>query len=490
MIKENLNSHYDVLVIGAGISGIGAGRYLQKNCPNKKFAIIESRDSIGGTWDLFKYPGIRSDSDMFTLGYAFKPWSSDKAIADGPSIMNYLKETVKENDLEKKIIFNSKILTANWDSSSQIWNVLIKNNQDHSEISLSCNFLFMCTGYYNYEKGYTPDFKGLNEFQGKIVHPQHWPENLDYEGKNIVVIGSGATAATIVPELSKRANEVTMLQRSPTFFVSYPDIDLFANRLRKLLPLKLAYSIIRLRNVFFQQLLYRFCRKYPKLSKKILLKKVSKALSQEDVKKNFTPNYNPWEQRMCLIPNGDLFDSIKNNGVSVVTDEIDSFTSKGLITKSSKNIDADIVVTATGLNLQQFGGAQILVDNQIINPSDTMTYKSMMFTGIPNFANTFGYINASWTLKADLTCEYVCRLINYMEKNDLQSCVPKKPFDVEEQKDWLASEFSSGYIQRAVHLFPKTGNKSPWTNNQNYFKDFYEIKFGKVNDGSFIFNSY
>ena len=482
-----MNSFYDVLVIGAGISGIGAGHYLKKNCPNKSFAIIENRDSIGGTWDLFKYPGIRSDSDMFTLGYAFKPWISEKAIADGSSILEYLNETVKENNLSENINFNKKIITSHWRSEDNLWKVVIRDNISKEDKEITCNFLFMCTGYYKYENGYTPEFTGIENFCGQVIHPQHWPENLDYENKKVIVIGSGATAATIVPELSKKTKYVTMLQRSPTYFVSYPDIDVLANRLRKILPKSIAYTIIRLRNVFFQQWLYTICRKYPAFIKKRLLKSIKDVLPNADIEKDFNPRYNPWEQRMCLVPNGDLFDSIKYNGVKIETDEIEYFQKNSIKLKSSKEIEADIIITATGLNLQQFGGAEIFVDNKKINPAETMTYKSMMFSGIPNFANSFGYINASWTLKADLTCEFVCKLLNYMEKNNYSSCIPKPDQSVKEKKDWLASEFSSGYIHRAIHLFPKTGDKSPWTNNQNYFKDFYEIKFGKVNDGAILF---
>ena len=482
-----MNSFYDVLVIGAGISGIGAGHYLKKNCPNKSFAIIENRDSIGGTWDLFKYPGIRSDSDMFTLGYAFKPWISEKAIADGSSILEYLNETVKENNLSENINFNKKIITSHWRSEDNLWKVVIRDNISKEDKEITCNFLFMCTGYYKYENGYTPEFTGIENFCGQVIHPQHWPENLDYENKKVIVIGSGATAATIVPELSKKTKYVTMLQRSPTYFVSYPDIDVLANRLRKILPKSIAYTIIRLRNVFFQQWLYTICRKYPAFIKKRLLKSIKDVLPNADIEKDFNPRYNPWEQRMCLVPNGDLFDSIKYNGVKIETDEIEYFQKNSIKLKSSKEIEADIIITATGLNLQQFGGAEIFVDNKKINPAETMTYKSMMFSGIPNFANSFGYINASWTLKADLTCEFVCKLLNYMEKNNYSSCIPKPDQSVKEKKDWLASEFSSGYIHRAIHLFPKTGDKAPWTNNQNYFKDFYEIKFGKVNDGAILF---
>ena len=346
----------------------------------------------------------------------------------------------------------------------------------------------MGTGYYNYDEGYTPEFDDLDKYEGKLIHPQKWPEDFDYTDKKMVVIGSGATAATIVPELSKKAKHVTMLQRSPTYYFPSPDEDRFANFLKKVLPQKMSYTLVRLRNVFFQQLLYRICRSYPKYVKRKLIDGVKELLPNHDISKHFTPRYYPWEQRMCLIPNGDLFESIRDNRASVVTDHIDKFTSKGIKLKSGQNIEADVVVTATGLNLQSFGGVQVHVDGKLVEPSETMTYKSMMFSGIPNFVNSFGYINASWTLKADLTCEYACRLINYLDQNNYSHCVPRVPVDVKAEKDWLATEFSSGYIHRAIHLFPQQGNRSPWINTQNYFKDFFGIKFGRLNDDSIHFS--
>ena len=482
---ENSN-HFNVIVIGAGISGIGAGYYLKKNCPNKSFCIIEGRENIGGTWDLFKYPGIRSDSDMFTLGYAFKPWKEQKTIANGPSILSYLEETVEENNLREKIKFSHKVLSANWNSVERNWEVRAAHHEQ--EILFTANFLFMGTGYYNYDEGYTPEFDDLDKYEGKLIHPQKWPEDFDYTDKKMVVIGSGATAATIVPELSKKAKHVTMLQRSPTYYFPSPDEDRFANFLKKVLPQKMSYTLVRLRNVFFQQLLYRICRSYPKYVKRKLIDGVKELLPNHDISKHFTPRYYPWEQRMCLIPNGDLFESIRDNRASVVTDHIDKFTSKGIKLKSGQNIEADVVVTATGLNLQSFGGVKVHIDGKLVEPSETMTYKSMMFSGIPNFVNSFGYINASWTLKADLTCEYACRLINYLDQNNYSHCVPRVPVDVKAEKDWLATEFSSGYIHRAIHLFPQQGSRSPWINTQNYFKDFFGIKFGRLNDDSIHFS--
>ena len=487
--SQNIENYYDVIVVGAGISGIGAGYYLQKNCASKSFCILENRKDIGGTWDLFRYPGIRSDSDMFTLGFAFKPWKEQKSIADGPSILNYLNETVNENDLLKKIKFQHKVINASWDSNDSKWSLEVQDSKNNETVVLTCNFLFTGTGYYDYENGYTPEFASVDKFSGTIIHPQKWPKDLNYEDKKIVVIGSGATAATIVPVLSKKAKHVTMLQRSPTYYFNAPDEDKFANALKKILPTKLAYLTIRLRNVFFQQLLYRICRKYPKYVKRKLIDQVRELLPNYDVKKHFTPKYYPWEQRMCLIPNADLFDSIKSKKASIVTDHIECFTEKGLKLKSDSEIEADIIITATGLNIRQFGGIKLFVDKKQINPADTMTYKSMMFSGIPNFVNSFGYINASWTLKADLTCEYACRLINYMDKNGYRHCFPQIPNDVKEVNDWLVTEFSSGYIHRAKDLLPKQGSRSPWYDTQNYFKDFFGIKFGRMNDDSIHFTA-
>ena len=480
--------HIDVVVVGAGISGIGAAYNLKTRCPQKTYTILEGRSNLGGTWDLFKYPGIRSDSDMHTMGFKFKPWRSPKTIADAPSILEYLNETVDEFDLRKKIQFNKKVISALWSSPDALWYLKVEDQENNSIEEMTCNILYLCGGYYNYDEGYTPDFNDLNKYEGKLIHPQKWPEDYDYTDKKMVVIGSGATAATIIPELSKKAKHVTMLQRSPTYYFPSPDEDRFANFLKKILPSKMSYTVVRLRNVFFQQLLYRICRSYPKYVKRKLIDGVKKLLPNHDIAKNFTPRYYPWEQRMCLIPNGDLFESIRENRASVITDQIDRFTSKGITLKSGQNIEADVVVTATGLNLQSFGGVQVHIDGKLVEPSETMTYKSMMFSGIPNFVNSFGYINASWTLKADLTCEYACRLINYLDKNNYSHCVPRVPVDVKAEKDWLATEFSSGYIHRAIHLFPQQGSRSPWVNTQNYFKDFFGIKFGRLNDDSIHFS--
>ena len=484
-----MTSYIDVAVIGAGISGISAASYLRKKCPNKNFTIFEKRDSIGGTWDLFKYPGIRSDSDMFTLGFSFKPWRERKAIADGPSIMKYLKETVNENNLEQNIEYNKSLVKAEWSSDEALWKLTIFDSSSNKNIIISCKFLFMCSGYYSYENGYTPEFKGIENFQGSIIHPQKWTDKIDYKNKDVVVIGSGATAVTLVPEIAKDANSVTMLQRSPTYIVAYPDQDKISNFLKAIFPSQVSYALTRFKNVLFQQWIYRACRNSPERMKKELLKRINEYLPEDEIKKNFTPSYNPWEQRMCLVPNGDFFNSIKENKASVVTDKIRNFTSNSILLESGEKIDADLIVTATGLNLKLLGGIELVVDGKKTDTSQTMTYKSMMFSDIPNFISTFGYINASWTLKADLTSQYACRLINMMDKKNYQYCVPRIPHDVEEDKDWLASEFSSGYIQRAKHLFPKQGNKAPWRNYQNYIKDWFDIKYKNLRDPSMQFYS-
>ena len=413
-----MDNHFDVIVIGAGISGIGAGYHLQTKCPEKSYAILEGRDTIGGTWDLFKYPGIRSDSDMYTLGFSFFPWKEKEAIADGPSILKYLDETSKKFNIDKKIKFNHYVKDASWCSEKSVWTLKVEDKNLMDTVTLSCNFIFMCSGYYSYEKGYTPDFEGINEFNGKIMHPQKWDTSIDYSDKEVIVIGSGATAVTLVPEMAKYAKHVTMLQRSPTYVVSAPQQDPLAIFLQKYLPSKLSYFIVRWKNILRQQWYFRLCKKNPKRVKDFIINQVRKSLGHDyDVDKHFTPNYNPWDQRMCLVPNGDLFKSIRKKQTSVVTDTIDKFTSTGIKLESGKTLAADLIVTATGLNLEICSNINLKVDGQDINLPDTVTYKGMMFSGVPNLVSTFGYTNASWTLGADLTSEYVCRLLNYMKKS-------------------------------------------------------------------------
>lgn len=481
-------NHFNVIVVGAGISGIGAGYYLQKKCPNKSFVILEGRDNIGGTWDLFRYPGIRSDSDMNTMGFRFKPWMGVKSIADGPSILSYLHETVKENDLNKKIHFNQWVNEASWSSRDSQWTVQVENKKTQELQDFTCDFLFLCGGYYNYEEGYTPHFTGRENFLGQIIHPQKWPKNLDYKNKKVVVIGSGATAVTIIPTMAEEAAHVTMLQRSPTYFLSAPDEDPVGNFLRKFISSKLTYKLVRWKNIRFQWWFFQKCRKFPKKVKEFLIKQVREELGPNyDIETHFTPKYNPWEQRMCLVPNGDFFNAINAGKASVITDHIDRFTKKGIKLKSGGEVEADLIVTATGLNLEVCNGIKLEVDNNEVDISKTMTYKGMMFSDVPNLVATFGYTNASWTLRADLTSEYVCRLLNFMDKKGYANCCPRTAEHVEQDGDWL--DFTSGYVKRSMHKFPKQGSRDPWRNTQNFPKDVLAIRWGNIDNKELKFTA-
>jgi len=481
-------NHFNVIVVGAGISGIGAGYYLQKKCPNKSFVILEGRDNIGGTWDLFRYPGIRSDSDMNTMGFRFKPWMGVKSIADGPSILSYLHETVKENDLNKKIHFNQWVNEASWSSRDSQWTVQVENKKTQELQDFTCDFLFLCGGYYNYEEGYTPHFAGRENFLGQIIHPQKWPKNLDYKNKKVVVIGSGATAVTIIPTMAEEAAHVTMLQRSPTYFLSAPDEDPVGNFLRKFISSKLTYKLVRWKNIRFQWWFFQKCRKFPKKVKEFLIKQVREELGPNyDIETHFTPKYNPWEQRMCLVPNGDFFNAINAGKASVITDHIDRFTKKGIKLKSGGEVEADLIVTATGLNLEVCNGIKLEVDNNEVDISKTMTYKGMMFSDVPNLVATFGYTNASWTLRADLTSEYVCRLLNFMDKKGYANCCPRTAEHVEPDGDWL--DFTSGYVKRSMHKFPKQGSRDPWRNTQNFPKDVLAIRWGNIDNKELKFTA-
>ncbi|NNM78127.1 NAD(P)/FAD-dependent oxidoreductase [Sphingomonas sp. ID1715] len=475
----------DVLVVGAGISGIDAGYHLLTYCPGKSYAILEARDDLGGTWDLFRYPGIRSDSDMHTLGFSFRPWKEAKAIADGPSIKKYLRETARDYGIDRHIRYQHRVKRAAWDSETARWTVEAERGPEREPVTFSANFLFMCSGYYNYDEGFTPQFEGRDAFKGQIVHPQHWPEQLDYKGKRVVVIGSGATAVTLVPEMAKDAAHVTMLQRSPTYMVSRPAEDKVANGLRKVLPSKLAYGLTRWKNVLFGMYFYKKARTNPQGVNRWVLDRVKALLPQGYDMAHFTPSYNVWDQRLCLVPDGDLFEAIKSGSADVVTGHIDRFTETGIRLKDGTEIEADIIVTATGLNLQLLSGVEYLVDGERIAPNQTMTYKAMMFSGVPNLATSFGYTNASWTLKADLTCMYVCRLINHMDKTGTQIAVPVLNDPEVQEEPWLS--FSSGYVQRALAHLPKQGSKRPWKVHQNYAKDLLDLKFGKVEDGAMTF---
>lgn len=480
--------HFDVLIIGAGISGISAAYYLQKQCPNKSFAILEGRNNFGGTWDLFKYPGIRSDSDMYTLGFAFHPWTSEKAIADGPSIMSYLNETLDEFDLRKYIHYSHKVVKAEWSSPEALWYLEVQILGKEHTSTFTCNFLSMCSGYYNYEHGYTPKFEGIENFKGKIIHPQKWPEYLDYGDKKIIVIGSGATAVTLIPELTKKANKVTMLQRSPTYMISRPSVEKLPNFLNKILPHKIAYSINRWWKINMQRFSFFMARKYPKRMAKMLTGKIEKELGSKNYnQKDFQPRYNPWEQRLCLVPDSDFFEAIKSKKASIETSHIESFVENGIQLKSGKILEADIIVTATGLDLKLMGGIPMLVDGESVDLSKKVWYKSMMFNDVPNMVASFGYVNASWTLKCDLSNQYVCRLINFMEEKGYQQCTPRLKDDSMQLENWV--DFSSGYFQRKMHLLPKKGTKGPWRNDQNYLADKKIIGKGKIDDGVLEFKA-
>ncbi|VWX59610.1 flavin-containing monooxygenase [Sphingorhabdus sp. 109] len=480
------NKIYDVLIVGAGLSGIGAAVHLSKRCPGKSFAIVEARERLGGTWDLFKYPGIRSDSDMYTLGYNFKPWTARRAIADAPSILEYLSETVAEYDLQDKIHFNNKVVDANWSSAEALWTVSLQRG-DGSIDTVKCNFLHMCSGYYSYEEGHDPDFPGKADFAGEIVHPQFWPENLDYSGRKVVVIGSGATAVTLVPSMAETAAHVTMLQRSPTYIVSRPGEDKWALRLRKFLPSRLAYLLTRWKNVLMGLFMFNLARKKPAAFKGRLLEMVKEEMGPGVDMADFTPSYNPWDQRLCLVPDSDLFKALKSGKASIVTDHVETFTKDGIRLKSGKTLEADVIVTATGLKMLTGGTATISVDGKLVKFGEKINYKGVMFSGIPNFGMTMGYTNASWTLKADLTSEYVCRLINYMDKNGTPIATPTLPADGLIGTEPML-DFNSGYVQRAIKNLPKQGDRKPWRLNQNFPKDIINLRHKAIDDGVMVFS--
>ena len=480
MVTEHSPEHFDVVVVGAGLSGIGAGYHLQTLCPERSYVILEGRKTLGGTWDLFRYPGIRSDSDMYTLGYAFRPWTGEKAIADGPSILKYVTETAKDHDIERHIRFGHQVRAAAWSTADARWTVEAEGPA--GPVTFTCNFLFMCSGYYNYAKAHTPEWPGTKDFAGRIVHPQFWPDDLDYTGKRVVVIGSGATAVTLVPAMAEAAAHVTMLQRSPTYVVSRPAEDAAANWLRRTLPSKLAYGLIRWRNVLVQMFFFNLARKRPERIKERLVGMVREEMGPDyDVATHFTPRYNPWDQRLCLVPDADLFAALKGGKATVVTDRIARFVPDGIALESGAELPADIVVTATGLELQVLSDVALSVDGAPVDLGSTFNYKGMMFSDVPNLASTFGYTNASWTLKADLTSAYVCRLLNTMKKRKLRQATPRVGAAALEPMPFL--DFTSGYVTRAMERFPKQGSKAPWKLHQNYARDLLALRFGSVDDG-------
>ena len=484
------SEHVDVVVVGAGLSGIGAGYHLQTMCPDRSYVILEGRENLGGTWDLFKYPGVRSDSDMHTLGFSFKPWTEAKSIADGPSILKYLKQTVSQFGIDQHIRYGQLVTKAQWSTDDAQWTVTSTHKASGTINTYTCSFLFMCSGYYSYKKGHTPEFTGRERFKGTIVHPQEWPTDLDYTGKRVVVIGSGATAVTIVPSMADKAAHVTMLQRSPTYMVSRPDHDVLANRMRKVLPPKVAYNLTRFKNTWRQQLVYNKTRTDPNKVKQLLLGGIQLELGADyDIAKHFTPNYNPWDQRLCLVPNGDFFKAMREGKASVVTDHISSFTETGIQLASGEHLEADIIVTATGLELVTLGEMDFFVDGNQVDFAKTWTYKGFAYSDIPNMASTFGYINASWTLRSDLTAEYVCRLLNHMRKKGVVQCTPRLREQDRNMKErpWIDG-FSSGYMQRMMHRMPRQGDHEPWINPQNYRRDKKMFKHSPIDDGVMQFS--
>jgi len=476
-----VSEFFDVIIVGAGLSGISAAYHLQTRCPGKRFTVLEARGSIGGTWDLFRYPGVRSDSDMFTLGYRWKPWRDAKAIAEGSSILSYVREAARESGVERRIRFNQRVVRASWSSERARWSLEVQG-EDGETLRYSCNFLYMCTGYYRYSQGYDPHLPGQESFQGRFVHPQHWPTELDYTGKRMVVIGSGATAMTLVPELAKRAEHVTMLQRSPTYVVSAPARDPLTELLRKRLSPTAAYGVARWKSVVIGAAFFHLARRAPRFAKSAVLRGVREGLGPDyDVDRHFTPSYGVWEQRVCLIPDGDLFEALNGGRAEVVTDHIERITETGIVLKSGRELPADIIVKATGLELEVAGACELTVDGRRFEFSESVNYKGCMFTGLPNFVYTFGYTNASWTLKADLVAEFVCRLLNAMRAKGADRCVPRDPDPQMPMVPWV--DFSSGYVQRALTRFPKQGAERPYRLYQNYLLDLLLMRYGRIEDG-------
>ncbi|MCG8668009.1 MAG: NAD(P)/FAD-dependent oxidoreductase [Pseudomonadales bacterium] len=481
------NEKVDVLIVGAGLSGIGAACHLKREAPHKSFAILEARDAMGGTWDLFRYPGIRSDSDMYTLGYNFKPWTNPKAIADGPSILSYIKETASEYHIDSHIRYGHQVKHASWSTPNAEWTVEVFDKAKNEAKTISANFVIGCTGYYNYEHGYEPKFEGKEDFKGQVIHPQQWPKDLDYSGKKVVVIGSGATAVTIVPAMTDKAAHVTMLQRSPTYMMSLPEKDKMLNTMREYLPEQWVYRFARTRNVAFSTGFYQFCRRFPEKARELIEGQVKRQLGADFDMKHFTPEYNPWDERLCAVTNGDMFKAIKRGQASVVTDHIDKFTETGILLKSGEELEADIIITATGLDVKLMGGVTLDVDGQDLDVSEKMVYKGVLLEDLPNMGMIFGYTNASWTLKADLISEYMFRIIKHMDKKGMRQVTPRNTDRSLHLEPFI--DMRSGYIQRALGSTPKQGSRMPWKLYQNYLLDMAMLRFGSLSDKTLQFTN-
>lgn len=474
--------HLDVVVIGAGLSGVAAGYHLQKHCPQKRYAILEARCRMGGTWDLFRYPGIRSDSDMATLGFSFRPWPNPGRLGEGPAIRDYIEETAHAYGIDAKIRYGKRVERAAWSSEAQRWTISVRDTATDELSEITASFVFACTGYYDYEQGYTPDFPGRDQYRGSFIHPQHWPEDLAYDGKRVVVIGSGATAVTLVPALVDRAAHVTMLQRSPSYILSRPANDAATEWLRAHLPEQAAHTATRWKNVLLFGGFYAYCKSRPESAKKLLVGEVKKALGGAvDVEKHFTPSYSPWDQRLCLVPDGDLFEALRGGRASIVTDRIERFTERGILLQSGQELEADIVVSATGLVIKFLGGIEVVVDGRAVHPVDTMTYKGVMGSDIPNLGLAVGYTNASWTLKCELSAAWFCRVINHMEQRGYTECRPHNDDPRVEPQPLL--DFSSGYVQRAMDRIPKQGSRRPWKLYQSYPLDLLMLRHSPIEDG-------
>ncbi|MDN5873554.1 MAG: NAD(P)/FAD-dependent oxidoreductase [Sinobacteraceae bacterium] len=477
----------DVLIIGAGLSGIGAACHLRRQCPDKSLAIIERRQRIGGTWDLFRYPGIRSDSDMYTFGFSFRPWTEPRVLADGPSIRKYVTDTAREYGVDQDISFGRKAMRADWSSQDACWTVQVQEEATGQRECYRANFVITCTGYYNYDAGYRPTFEGEADFKGKLVHPQFWPEDLDYEDKRVVVIGSGATAITLVPAMADKAAHITMLQRSPTYILSVPAVDKLAAGLQKRLPAKLAYRVNRARNVALQRGLYKMSRRHPKLVRNFIQKRIKRQVGDKIDMRHFTPRYKPWDQRLCVVPNGDLFKTLRRGQASIETDEIARLVEDGIELKSGKKLEADIIITATGLDVRMAGGMETWVDGEKSDIGGRLTYKGVLLADVPNVGALFGYTNASWTLKVDLAAEYLCRVINHMGKHGYRTVVARPPADAGGDGSVMGG-LNSGYVKRAADRLPAQGRQSPWQVVQDYLYDVGILRYGDVEDGIIEFD--